>query len=455
MAHFSKQIDNPSQIDTLFAQYFETGMLGFNISENDNPYGDFELKAITKRTNTEIIGTFTNGMQAIVKGTGFLSNNPIITSMEATLGHEVFTVNGSFRALSYSGSFTDFTYQNNQIGVSFQAQGNYDLYNIKIDSFSFSSNDGLSISLTGQLSMGKYQDDFSGVINSLTVSYGGKTDKLTGLNLDYYDFAQTETYSASLSMALSGHDTVSGTSNNDILDGSTGSDTLILPINLEEINIVRKAKYGGVVVESSQGVDKLLNIESIHTLDGSTISLQALMDQVTPSYQVLSNSQTTITPDQYTGPVTYLEFSMLGDQSNEVILGSNRNDFMNLLGGDDAADGGAGDDVLDGGTGSNFLTGGGDNDTFFLDGRGGETTWSTITDFSNDEVNIWGWQDGVSNVLLKQVDGAEGFKGATLHLDLDGDNEIDTSVTLTGIQLDAMPESSALSVAGNGYLLIA
>jgi serralysin len=64
------------------------------------------------------------------------------------------------------------------------------------------------------------------------------------------------------------------------------------------------------------------------------------------------------------------------------------------LGGDDVTDGGAGLDVLDGGFGWNFLTGGTGADAFFLDGRAGVMTWSTITDFSSeDNVNIWGWQE--------------------------------------------------------------
>ena len=30
-------------------------------------------------------------------------------------------------------------------------------------------------------------------------------------------------------------------------------------------------------------------------------------------------------------------------------------------------------------------------------------------------------------------DGAEGYKGATLHMDIDGDRDIDASVTFTGV----------------------
>ena len=159
----------------------------------------------------------------------------------------------------------------------------------------------------------------------------------------------------------------------------------------------------------------------------------------------------------YKGPVEFLEFQMLGSSGGDIVTGSDANDFINLLGGDDAADGGAGQDVLDGGVGSNFLTGGSGADTFFLDGRSGSTTWSTITDFRpEDSVNIWGWQQGSSQLILSLEDqGAEGFKGATFHYDLNGDRTIDTSITFSNIVLASLPAPTAEEVAGNGYLLFA
>ncbi|WP_137107857.1 calcium-binding protein [Azospirillum argentinense] len=56
--------------------------------------------------------------------------------------------------------------------------------------------------------------------------------------------------------------------------------------------------------------------------------------------------------------------------------------------------GSGGDDVLDGAADSNFLTGGAGKDTFFLDGRGGAVTWSTVTDLeASEHVDLWGWQE--------------------------------------------------------------
>lgn len=244
---------------------------------------------------------------------------------------------------------------------------------------------------------------------------------------------------------------------NDIIDGGSGEDNINYEYSTSELTI-RNSKTGGVLVIAPDGADTLFNIEIIYPAQG-LIRLDNLALYLTnPNYTTNNGSVAAV---DYTGPVTFLEFQLLGSAADETVTASKQNDFLNLLGGSDAANGGLGDDVLDGGTGSNFLTGGGDNDTFFLDGRGGTVTWSTITDFvsatgaAGDEVNIWGWNAGTSRLLLSQENGGvAGFTGATLHYDLNGDNTIDTSITFTGLSLAQVPIAAALSVAGNGYLFI-
>jgi pimeloyl-ACP methyl ester carboxylesterase len=145
----------------------------------------------------------------------------------------------------------------------------------------------------------------------------------------------------------------------------------------------------------------------------------------------------------YSGPVGHLQWQFLGTAAAEVATGSAGNDFMNLLGSDDAAAGGAGDDVLDGGTGSNFLSGGAGRDVFFLDGRGGPTTpptWSTIADWeAGEQLSLFGWRPGASRAIWAESDGVAGFQGATLHADLDGNGRIDASVTWAGVTRAALP----------------
>jgi serralysin len=206
-------------------------------------------------------------------------------------------------------------------------------------------------------------------------------------------------------------------------------------------------------------VDTLIGIENLKFFDGNYTIDQVIASSPLPKFTSINSngSQNIVNPTLYSGPVAFLEYQLLGNnQTGDVIIGSLGNDFMNLLGGDDAANGGMGDDVLDGGTGSNFLTGGGDNDTFFLDGRGGNVTWSTITDFNfGDQINIWGWTSGISKqVFALENQGADGYKGATFHYDLNNDGLIDTSITFTGIALSQVPQGVAMDVSGNGYLFI-
>ena len=95
---------------------------------------------------------------------------------------------------------------------------------------------------------------------------------------------------------------------------------------------------------------------------------------------------------------------------------------------------------LSGGTGSNFLIGGAGHDVFFLDGRGGQPTWATITDWEQGEqLSVWGWRPGVSTVLWVERAGAGGYEGITMHADLNGDGAIDTSVTWTGLARAQLP----------------
>jgi uncharacterized delta-60 repeat protein len=146
-----------------------------------------------------------------------------------------------------------------------------------------------------------------------------------------------------------------------------------------------------------------------------------------------------VMPERYSGPATaaggaLIHFQYIGDSSGEIIIGTPYNDFINSGAGDDAVDAKEGNDVIDGGTGSNFLTGGGGTDIFFSDGRGGVTTWSTITDWqAGEQLSVWGWTPGTSKIIAWVQAGAAGYEGLTMHADLNGDGAIDTSVTFTGI----------------------
>ncbi len=248
-----------------------------------------------------------------------------------------------------------------------------------------------------------------------------------------------------------GDDIIHASTGNDVLDGGEGIDTVYLSGLRSDLNNISKLKKGGYLLSSLDVQDKVHNIEFIQFSDNTYTSIE---DLVTNKARPTANINGVSKPLQdYEGTVEFLEYQHIGSDDSDSIIGSLGNDFFNLGSGDDAAQGGIGDDVLDGGIGSNFLTGDDGNDTFFLDGRNSDITWSTITDFDGDEVNIWGWNDGVSKLLSSEDNaGAEGFKGATLHYDLNNDGTIDTSITFSGLALSEIPQGTANTIDKNGYL---
>ena len=251
-----------------------------------------------------------------------------------------------------------------------------------------------------------------------------------------------------------GNDTVSGGVGNDTIDGGLGHDFSLYGANKSTIIGASQNVSGEVIIKTEFGTDTLVNLEEVLFADGYFSVDELLENYAPPDY---TTNQGNVTASIYSGASSFLHFEMFGSNSSDIVTGSSNNDFINLLGGDDAANGGGGQDVLDGGIGSNFLTGGAGPDTFFLDGRGGISTWSTITDFANeDNVNIWGWANDTSQLILSlDNQGAEGFKGATFHYDLDGNGLIDTSITFSNLALASIPGPTAEEVAGNGYLLFA
>lgn len=246
----------------------------------------------------------------------------------------------------------------------------------------------------------------------------------------------------------------------EFIDGGDGLDLVKYNFASTEVSSIMRKLDGSIELSTANATSMLDAIDQIAFTDTGMIEIDlyiASKNPLKPTFNaIVKGKSIAATPEAYTGGVDFLEFQLLGDAEGNIVTGSAFNDFLNLLDGDDAANGGAGRDVLDGGTGSNFLTGGADADTFFLDGRGGTTTWSTITDFDGDNVNIWGWVDGVSQ-LIQSIDdaGAEGYTGATFHYDLNNDGAIDTSITFSGLTIEQLPNGSAQEVGGNGYLLFA
>jgi hypothetical protein len=220
-------------------------------------------------------------------------------------------------------------------------------------------------------------------------------------------------------------DRITGTNENDSIDGAGGSNTFVYGLPSTAITNFDFTSDGlGVVLSGAGGRDSLMNIQQIEFSD-TTLTPYALRSFYTPTagFSVVRNDvPTTVLPTFFTGAESLnLHYQMIDTNPGAIIVGSELNDFIVLQGGGNkAVNGGLGSDVIDGGTGSTFVSGGGGSNTFFLDGRASGVSWSTITDFQlgQDKATIWGWKEGVS--LVKEVvenDGATGYTGLTLHFE--------------------------------------
>ena len=141
----------------------------------------------------------------------------------------------------------------------------------------------------------------------------------------------------------------------------------------------------------------------------------------------------------YTGPVAGLQHQYIWSGTDAVAISAGApNVFLKGGAGGDALAVSGGINVIDGGGGSNFLVGGtgaGSQDTFYVDGRGGVETWSTIVNFhQGDQATIFGFHPNLSTLPFTDSDGAAGYQGLTIHSELSGTGTgVNASITFTGI----------------------
>jgi serralysin len=266
---------------------------------------------------------------------------------------------------------------------------------------------------------------------------------------------------------LDGDDLIVGGAGNDAINGGGGSDKVFYSGNRADYVVtvitngftITDTRAGAAAVDAD-GIDTVVNVEFFQFANGTAAATDLISSVVSPNTSTdptgtsrpgfslfRDGTWSQETAVSYSGPVSNLQYQLLGNGSGEVAVGTVSNDFINLLGGDDAVNGGDGNDVLDGGTGSNFLTGGAGSDVFFLDGRSGQTTWSTVTDWqAGEQLSLWGWQPGVSHATWAESAGTAGYEGATMHCDLDGNGSIDASVTWSGMMPGALP--TAIEIDG-------
>ncbi len=294
------------------------------------------------------------------------------------------------------------------------------------DSLSGGDSSAVGSKLVGVIDISNIYTD----IDHFIATYGNSgNDSLTG------------TAGNDLLYGYAGNDSLTGLVGNDTLDGGTGSDTAVYRGHSSDYSIsYNNTTLLFTVQDNVAGRDGSDSVSSVEFFQFADVTKTAV--SVIPLVPMLRNG-ISVMPERYSGPATAaggaaIHFQFISDSTGEVVTGTDNNDFINVAGGVDAVNAGVGNDVIDGGTGSNFLTGGAGTDIFFSDGRGGVTTWSTITDWqAGEQLSVWGWHPGTSRIVAWVQAGAAGYEGLTMHADLNGDGTVDTSVTFTGITLQS------------------
>jgi Ca2+-binding RTX toxin-like protein len=301
----------------------------------------------------------------------------------------------------------------------------------------------------GTLVTADYSSDPSGVTVNLakgtaTDGFGGHDTLILLQSARGSAFADkiTGTSGSDTILGLGGDDLLAGGGGSDMMDGGSGVDTAVFAGRAVDF-VLRQAASGFTVQDRTTGdLSRLTEVEFIQTNDGR-VSLASDLSGLIKVSTVSPDDSFLALPEHYSGPVAHLQWQYLGGTGVDVVGGTSRNDFINAMAGDDAVSAGAGDDVIDGGLGSNFLAGGTGRDVFFLDGRAaaqGAVTWSTITDWqAGEQLSVWGWQAGVSTATWFGDDGVQGFRGVTMHADLDANGTTDTSVTWAGMTQAQLP----------------
>ena len=367
---------------------------------------------------------------AVINSDGLISGTELSDVITGGAGNDTILGNGANDTIDGGGGFNFAAYWSSVGAVSVQLGAG----TVTVDGH---GGHDVLINIQGIIGSGSNDTIFGSDVSDVLIGLGG-SDTLRGLD---------------------GDDLIVGGAGNDDIDGGGGSDKIFYSGNRADY-VVTATANGFTITDTRagaendrDGIDTVANVEFFQFANGTATAAELVSGVLTPNtstdptgssrpfFSVFRDgawNQEAATA--YSGPVSYLQYQLLGNANGEVAIGTASNDFINLLGGDDAANGSDGNDVLDGGTGSNFLTGGAGSDVFFLDGRSGQTTWSTITDWqAGEQLSLWGWKPGVSHATWVESAGTAGYEGATLHCDLDGNGSIDASVTWTGTIPGALP----------------
>ncbi len=283
-----------------------------------------------------------------------------------------------------------------------------------------------------------------GMTNNISIAFGTRIDRAIG---------------------GAGDDTFTLNMFDDVIDGGGGRNTARLPGT--EAQYTYGYAGGAITVTPLAagvgGTSTLANVQSLGFADGTVMAAADLPRRFsyTDTTAAVSGVQDGAS---YSGPVAQLRWQNIWSSPDAVAMASNvPSSFLKGGSGGDALRVTAGSNVLDGGQGSNFLVGAtgtdGGTDTFFVDARGGGTTWSTVVNFHRgDMATIWGFVPGTSTYAWSADQGTTGYLGATIHASTDGRSPVDASFTFAGLDVSAVASLLSITtgvVEGNPYMLIA
>lgn len=156
--------------------------------------------------------------------------------------------------------------------------------------------------------------------------------------------------------------------------------------------------------------------------------------------------------EAYDGPVAGIKSEYLYDGSDAMSFIIPADTYIVGGPGNDCIAATSGNNVIDGGGGSNWLTSGSGDDTFFVSGLSGQSTWDCILNFHpGDMATIWG---NISNIKWADDQGAPGYKGLTLFAT--GSQGQSVGMTFPGLTTADLAHFSVSSgqIGANAYLLI-
>ena len=257
-----------------------------------------------------------------------------------------------------------------------------------------------------------------GAITTLLLKQGGVTvGTLTGLAIDFSDFVANlanHGVAAAIEQLLSGSDTITGSSLDDVLLGKAGDD-VISGLKGDDRLYGDEGKdtlyggddddqlYGGAgndLLYGGKGDDTIFGVSGVDTIDGGTgvdtvwfTNVQSPLSLTLNGANAADVHVSTILGGSSIGSVANVENvvggngndTIAGDGNRNLISGGNGNDTLSGGGGDDQLlgstgndtlhgdagndelDGGSGDDILDGGAGADVMSGGSGDDTYIVD----------------------------------------------------------------------------------------